>query len=103
MVRKEIMGSLKFALPFRLLLLTLPATAGASVQVMVGPTPILDGEARSAGDITVVNERLPFTTGATSTIAPRGTPYGTGDRTASANANLSLTTVISAGDLASPF
>src|SRR5216683_2908720 len=45
---------------------------------------------------------LPFTTGATSTIAPRGTPYGTGDRTASANANLSLTTVMSPADLASP-
>ena len=37
---------------------SLPATAGATVQVMVGPTPILDGEARSAGDITVVNEKL---------------------------------------------
>src|ERR1700684_3411226 len=45
----------------------------------------------------------PFTTGAASTIAPRGTPYGTGDPTASAKANFSFTTVISPADLASPF
>jgi len=50
------MASSKFALPAGLLLLTLPPIAGATVQVMVGPTPIQDGEARSAGDITVVNE-----------------------------------------------
>src|SRR6202790_4669530 len=75
MVRKEIMGSLKFALPVRLLLLTLPATAGAAVQVTVGPTPIPDGEARSAGDITVVNERLAFALAVGSPV-PYGVPRG---------------------------
>src|SRR6202790_1385635 len=75
MVRKEIMGSLKFALPACLLLLTLPATAGAAVQVTVGPTPIPDGEARSAGDITVVNERLAFALAVRSPV-PYGVPRG---------------------------
>src|ERR1700676_5504037 len=75
MVRKEIMGSLKFALPACLLLLTLPATAGAAVQVMVGPTPIPDGEARAAGDITVVNERLAFALAVRSPV-PYGVPRG---------------------------
>src|ERR1700730_11421610 len=44
----------------------------------------------------------PRLTGATSTIAPRGTPNGTADSTASAKASLSLTTVRSAAARASP-
>src|SRR5260370_8402345 len=69
------MGSLKSALPAWLLLSTLPATAGAAVQVMVGPTPIPDGEARAAGDITVVNERLAFALAVRSPV-PHGVPRG---------------------------
>jgi len=34
--------------------------AGAAVQVIVGPTPIPDGEARAAADITVMNAHLAF-------------------------------------------
>src|SRR5579863_968304 len=45
----------------------------------------------------------PSTTGATSTIAPRGTPYGTGEETARAKASFSFTTVMSPDDLAAPF
>ncbi len=69
------MASSKFALPAGLLLLTLPPIAGATVQVMVGPTPIPDGEARSAGDITVVNERLAFALAVRSPV-PYGVPRG---------------------------
>jgi hypothetical protein len=54
---------------------TLPATAGAAVHVVVGPTPIPDGEARSAGDITVVNEKLAFALAVGSTV-PYGVPRG---------------------------
>jgi hypothetical protein len=66
---------LKSALPAWLLMLALPATGGAAVQVMVGPTPIQNGEARSAGDITVVNERLAFALAVGSTV-PYGVPRG---------------------------
>ena len=69
------MASSKFALPAWLLWLTLPPTAGAAVQVTVGPTPIPDGEARSAGDITVVNERLAFALAVRSPV-PYGVPRG---------------------------
>jgi hypothetical protein len=58
-----------------LLALTLPATAGATVQVIVGPTPIQDGEAKSAGDITVLNEKLAFTLAVGSPV-PYGVPRG---------------------------
>jgi hypothetical protein len=58
-----------------LLALTLPATVGATVQVIVGPTPIQDGEAKSAGDITVVNEKLAFTLAVGSPV-PYGVPRG---------------------------
>jgi hypothetical protein len=54
-----------------LLALTLPATVGATVQVIEGPTPIQDGEAKSAGDITVLNEKLAFTLAVGSPV-----PYG---------------------------
>ena len=58
-----------------LLTLTLPASVGAAVRVMVGPTPIQDGEAKSAGDITVVNERLAFALAVGSPV-PYGVPRG---------------------------
>ncbi len=69
------MASSKCALPAWLLLLTLPPTAGAAVRVMVGPTPIPEGEAKSAGDITVFNERLAFALGVRSPV-PYGVPRG---------------------------
>ena len=47
------MGLRKSALLACCLGLALPAAAGAAVQVIVGPTPIVAGEAKSAGDITV--------------------------------------------------
>jgi hypothetical protein len=56
-------------------MLALPASVGAAVQVMVGPTPIQDGEAKSAGDITVVNERLAFAL-AVGSLVPYGVPRG---------------------------
>jgi hypothetical protein len=58
-----------------LLALTLPAAVGATVQVIVGPTPIQDGEAKSAGDITVLNEKLAFTLAVASPV-PYGVPRG---------------------------
>jgi hypothetical protein len=58
-----------------LLALMLPATVGATVQVIVGPTPIQDGEAKSAGDITVLNEKLAFTLAVGSPV-PYGVPRG---------------------------
>jgi hypothetical protein len=62
-------------LPACLLMLMLPASVDAAVQVMVGPTPIQDGDAKSAGDITVVNERLAFALAVGSPV-PYGVPRG---------------------------
>jgi hypothetical protein len=62
-------------LPAGLLTLILPVSGGAAVQVRVGPTPIQDGEAKSAGDITVVNERLAFALAVGSPV-PYGVPRG---------------------------
>jgi hypothetical protein len=47
----------------------------AAVQVLLGPTPIEHGDARAAGDITVVNERLAFAL-AVQSAAPYGVPRG---------------------------
>jgi hypothetical protein len=58
-----------------LLVLVPPAFACAAVRVIVGATPIVDGEAKSAGDITVVNEKLAFALGV-STPVPYGVPRG---------------------------
>ena len=55
--------------------LCLPATAPAAVQVTLGPTPIQDGEAKSAGDITVANEKLAFALAVGSPV-PYGIPRG---------------------------
>jgi len=49
--------------------------AVASVRVLVGPTPIPHSNARAAGDITVVNERLAFAL-AVESPAPYGVPRG---------------------------
>src|SRR5580698_7708937 len=51
------------------------AAAQADVRVIVGPTPIGNGNARAADDITVVNEHLAFAL-AVGTVAPYGVPRG---------------------------
>jgi hypothetical protein len=67
---------MKGAVPLAcLFMLSLPASVGAAVQVIVGPTPIQDGEAKSAGDITVVNEKLAFALAVGSPV-PYGVPRG---------------------------
>jgi hypothetical protein len=54
--------------------MALPA-ARADVKVIEGATPIQDGEAKSAGDITVVNEKLAFALAVGSPV-PYGVPRG---------------------------
>ncbi len=55
--------------------LVAPGSAWAAVRVLVGPTPIPDGEARSGRDITVINDRLAFSL-AVDTAVPFGIPRG---------------------------
>ncbi len=69
------MGLLRFALSICVLGLALPAVVPAALQVIEGPTPIQDGEAKSAGDITVVNEKLAFALAVGSPV-PYGVPRG---------------------------
>src|SRR5580704_9448590 len=58
------------------LVLLFPLTGGhAAVRVIVGPTPMPEGSARAAADITVVNERLAFAL-AVQSPAPYGVPRG---------------------------
>ena len=57
------------------LLATLPTLAAAAVRVATGPTPIQGGEAKSAGDITVINEKLAFALAVGSPV-PYGVPRG---------------------------
>ena len=52
-----------------------PGSAHAAVQVIVGPTPIPDGEAAAARDITVMNEQLAFALAVESPV-PYGVPRG---------------------------
>jgi Carboxypeptidase regulatory-like domain len=68
---------MRFSLPLlaSLLALTPLTRAPASVRVLTGPTPIPRGNARAAGDITVVNERLAFAL-AVESPAPYGVPRG---------------------------
>ncbi|GAC1668783.1 MAG: hypothetical protein NVS9B2_12380 [Steroidobacteraceae bacterium] len=66
---------LRAAPPACLVMWAFAATAGAAVQVIVGPTPIHDGDAKSAGDITVVNEKLAFALAVGSPV-PYGVPRG---------------------------
>ncbi len=47
----------------------------AQVNVIVGPTPIVKGDAKAAGDITVVNEKLAFSLAVESAV-PYGVPRG---------------------------
>jgi hypothetical protein len=49
--------------------------AGAGVRLVRGPTPIPAGDARSAGDLTVINEKLAFGL-AVDSPAPYGVPRG---------------------------
>ena len=49
--------------------------AHAAVRVVTGPTPIVDGEARARGDITVSNQRLAFSLAVESPV-PYGVPRG---------------------------
>ena len=59
-----------------LLASTLPGLAAqAAVRVVIGPTPIVDGEARAAKDLTVINEKLAFAL-AVQTPPPYGVPRG---------------------------
>jgi hypothetical protein len=55
--------------------LTALAGAHAAVRVLTGPTPIPDGDARAAGDLTVVNEKLAFALAVESAV-PYGVPRG---------------------------
>ena len=67
-----------FARPLLLSLLIAAVPAGpalAAVQVIVGPTPIPDGEAAAARDITVMNEKLAFALAVESPV-PYGVPRG---------------------------
>lgn len=52
-----------------------PVSAGAAANVVVGPTPIVDGEAVAARDITVFNEHLAFGL-AVESVVPYGVPRG---------------------------
>ncbi len=52
-----------------------PSPAHASAQVIIGPTPIPDGEATAARDITVMNEKLAFALAVESPV-PYGVPRG---------------------------
>lgn len=51
------------------------SAAHAQVRIVTGPTPILRGNARAAGDITVVNEHLAFAIAVESAM-PYGVPRG---------------------------
>jgi hypothetical protein len=68
---------MKFPLNLLALLIALAvfSSAPASVRVLIGPTPIPRGNARAAGDITVVNERLAFALAVESAV-PYGVPRG---------------------------
>lgn len=56
-------------------LMAAAAPAVAAVTVITGPTPIERGDARAAGDITVVNEKLAFALAVQSPV-PYGVPRG---------------------------
>jgi hypothetical protein len=55
--------------------LTVLACGHATVRVLTGPTPIPEGDARAAGDLTVVNEKLAFALAVESAV-PYGVPRG---------------------------
>jgi hypothetical protein len=65
-------------MPFRvtsLIMLASLSAAHAEVQLVLGPTPIVDGDAALPGDITVMNEKLAFGIAVESAV-PYGVPRG---------------------------
>ena len=58
-----------------LAVLAIAQPAGAAVRIVRGPTPIPGGDARSAGDLTVINEKLAFAL-AIQSPPPYGVPRG---------------------------
>ena len=56
-------------------MLSQPVSVHAAATVVVGPTPIVDGEATAARDITVVNEHLAVGL-AVESVVPYGVPRG---------------------------
>jgi hypothetical protein len=56
--RLAVMGRAAAALAAAATAFLWPGDAHAAVRVIVGPTPIPGGQARAAGDITLVNDRL---------------------------------------------
>ena len=66
---------LKSALPVLVTWALSVSAAHAAVRIIVGPTPIIDGEARASHDLTVVNEKLAFAF-AVDTPPPYGVPRG---------------------------
>jgi hypothetical protein len=67
--------SIRLSLLAALALLCPLATASADVRVVQGRTPIPEGNARAAGDLTVINEHLAFAL-AVESPAPYGVPRG---------------------------
>ena len=67
--------SIRLSLLAAVALLCPLASASAEVRVLQGRTPIPEGNARAAGDITVVNEHLAFAL-AVESPAPYGVPRG---------------------------
>lgn len=65
----------KVSLATVLVALSMAVTAQAAVQVVVGATPIQNGEATAAGDITLINEKLAFALAVQSAV-PYGVPRG---------------------------
>ncbi len=55
--------------------LSLCGPAHAAVRIVIGPTPIIGGEARASRDITVINDKLAFAL-ALGTPPPYGVPRG---------------------------
>ena len=66
-IRLTLLAALALLLPL--------SPAVAEVRIVTGPTPIRDGNARAATDLTVVNERLAFAL-AVGTPVPYGVPRG---------------------------
>jgi hypothetical protein len=67
--------SIRLSLLAALALLCPLATASAEVRVVEGRTPIPEGNARAAGDLTIINEHLAFAL-AVESPAPYGVPRG---------------------------
>ncbi len=55
--------------------MTFPLVSHGAAQLIVGPTPIVDGEAGAAGDITLMNEKLALGIAVASPV-PYGVPRG---------------------------